>query len=96
MSETLDTLNADILFLDSLHSESFARWFIESFVLTASEETLFHMHDILPRHARVRKYGGPPFEKKQENIYQKMRNVARNLIKGKRVSGGEAIEPKIF
>jgi hypothetical protein len=53
--------NASILFLDSLHTEAFARWFIERFVLPAPPDSLFHMHDIMPPDARVRKSGGPPF-----------------------------------
>lgn len=53
----------DIYFLDSLHTDTFARWFIESHVLRASRgDALFHMHDIMPRHARVRLHDGPPFE----------------------------------
>jgi len=50
-----------ILFLDSLHTEAFAAWFIERFVLSAPTDALFHMHDIMPPDARVRKFGGPPF-----------------------------------
>jgi predicted O-methyltransferase YrrM len=53
----------DLYFLDSLHTDTFARWFIEAHVLKASRnDALFHMHDILPRHARVRCFNGPPFE----------------------------------
>lgn len=54
-------VNASILFLDSLHTEAFARWFVERFVLGAPRDALFHMHDIMPPDARVRKFGGPPF-----------------------------------
>ena len=53
--------DAGILFLDSLHTEAFARWFIERFVLRAPPEALFQMHDIMPPDARVRKFGEPPF-----------------------------------
>lgn len=53
----------DLYFLDSLHTDTFARWFIETHVLKASRnDALFHMHDILPHHARVRCFNGPPFE----------------------------------
>ncbi len=53
----------NLYFLDSLHTNTFARWFIETHVLKASRsDALFHMHDILPRHARVRCHNGPPFE----------------------------------
>ena len=52
-----------IYFLDSLHAEEFARWFIESHVLHSDRiDALFHMHDILPLHARVRRWDAPPFE----------------------------------
>jgi len=53
----------NLYFLDSVHTNTFARWFIETHVLKASKnDALFHMHDIMPRHARVRCYNGPPFE----------------------------------
>jgi len=57
-----DKKEVDIMFLDSLHTESFARWFIENFVLLAKRNALFHMHDILPLHATVRCWDGPPWE----------------------------------
>lgn len=51
-----------IYFLDSLHTEEFARWFLESHVQRSDRiDALFHMHDILPLHARVRRYNAPPF-----------------------------------
>jgi len=53
----------DLYFLDSLHTDTFARWFIENHILKATRnDALFHMHDILPRHARVRCFDGPPFD----------------------------------
>jgi hypothetical protein len=53
----------NLYFLDSLHTDTFARWFIKTHVLRASKnDAMFHMHDILPRHARVRCFNGPPFE----------------------------------
>ncbi len=52
-----------IYFLDSLHTEAFARWFIETHVMKALDMgALFHMHDIMPRNARVRAWGAPPVE----------------------------------
>ncbi len=52
-----------IYFLDSLHTEGFARWFIENHVMRSDRiDALFHMHDILPLHARVRRYNTPPLE----------------------------------
>jgi predicted O-methyltransferase YrrM len=44
----------EILFLDSEHTEEFARWFLGALVLSTSPESLFHMHDILPPTASVR------------------------------------------
>lgn len=56
-------LDYDIYFLDSLHTEAFAHWFIETHVMpTNRRNALFHMHDILPRHARVRCWNAPPVE----------------------------------
>ena len=49
------TADYDIHFLDSLHTEAFARWFIETHVMTANRpDALFHMHDILPANADIR------------------------------------------
>jgi len=47
--------DCDIYFLDSLHTEDFARWFIETHVMASSRpDALFHMHDILPHSADIR------------------------------------------
>jgi Methyltransferase domain len=52
-----------IYFLDSLHTEDFARWFIDAHVMRAERtDALFHMHDIMPLHARVRRWNRPPFD----------------------------------
>jgi len=52
-----------IYFLDSIHTEEFARWFIEQHVMRADRiDAIFHMHDILPISARVRRWNTPPFE----------------------------------
>ncbi len=49
-----------IYFLDSVHTEDFLRWFLEAHVLPAERiDSLFHMHDILPRSARVRRWSSP-------------------------------------
>jgi predicted O-methyltransferase YrrM len=83
----------NLYFLDSLHTETFARWFIETHVLKASRrDALFHMHDVLPRHARVRCHNGPPFEgtpldpnrkisgsKKLKRTIKKILNVERQV-----------------
>ena len=55
-----------IYFLDSLHTEDFARWFIDTHVMRAERtDALFHMHDIMPLHARVRRWNRPPFEENE-------------------------------
>ncbi len=52
-----------IYFLDSIHTEEFARWFIEQHVMRSERiDAIFHMHDILPLTARVRRWNTPPFE----------------------------------
>jgi hypothetical protein len=52
-----------IYFLDSVHTEEFARWFIEQHVMRSERiDAIFHMHDILPLNARVRRWNTPPFE----------------------------------
>jgi len=50
-----------IYFLDSAHTESFLRWFIEEHIMPAERiDALFHIHDILPRSGRVRRWNTPP------------------------------------
>lgn len=61
ISKIKDIENFDIFFLDSLHTQEFAEWFIVSTVLKAKPEALFHMHDIMPIDARVRMFDGPPW-----------------------------------
>lgn len=51
----------DLLFLDSLHSEAFARWYLETLLPRLGARVPVHIHDILPPHARVRHFDGPPF-----------------------------------
>jgi hypothetical protein len=43
-----------ICFLDGLHDAWFFRWFCKAVVQQASDHALFHVHDVLPRDARVR------------------------------------------
>jgi len=50
-----------LLFLDSLHSEDFARWYLETLLPRLPPQVPVHIHDILPPHARVRHFHGPPF-----------------------------------
>lgn len=63
----------DIYFLDSLHSEDFARWFVKSHILpSVKNNSLFHMHDIMPRHAKVRCWQALPIKQKVKNIIKKI------------------------
>jgi hypothetical protein len=66
-----------LLFLDSLHTEAFARWFIERWVLTAPADRLMHIHDIMPPTARVRFDGGPPW---RHAWMESLRDVVRRLV----------------
>ena len=77
-----DLSKVDIFFLDSLHNEQFARWFIDSLVLKSKDSALFHMHDILPTHARVRKSGGPPWGFFSLHTYHKASWKILNLLQG--------------
>lgn len=43
----------EILFLDSEHTDEFARFFLDTFLPGTHPESLFHMHDTLPPKARV-------------------------------------------
>ena len=72
-----------IYFLDSLHTEEFAKWFIENHVLRSDRiDALFHMHDILPLHARVRRWDAPPFEGSDldPNLGKKQTSLVMRLI----------------
>lgn len=69
-----------IYFLDSLHTEEFARWFIDTHIMRSEQkDALFHMHDIMPLHARVRRWNTPPFknnefdEKPMQSWFEKIR-----------------------
>lgn len=68
-----------LLFLDSLHTEEFCRWFIETFVLHAQSDTLFQVHDVMPKEAKVRKAGGPPWPDKRGGIKTLLRFVLRGF-----------------
>jgi len=50
--KNLASCEAEILFLDAVHTEEFARWFIGIFSM--KEDTLFQIHDVLPSNARVK------------------------------------------
>jgi len=63
-SERILSLNPPILlFLDSLHTVEFARWFIERWVMRVPPEILFHVHDVMPPSARVRFDGMPRWKR---------------------------------
>jgi predicted O-methyltransferase YrrM len=53
LAERAGRQDREILFLDSEHTETFARFYLDSFLVDTADESLFHMHDILPPHARV-------------------------------------------
>ena len=65
-----------LLFLDSLHTEAFARWFIDQWVLGAPADTLLQIHDVMPPTARVRFDGGPPW---RDAWMEPFLDVARRL-----------------
>jgi predicted O-methyltransferase YrrM len=48
---------AELLFLDSLHTAEFMLWFMEALVRPAPAGALFHVHDTLPWSARLRREG---------------------------------------
>lgn len=76
-----------IYFLGSLHTEDFARWFIDTHVIRSEKtEALFHVHDIMPLHARVRRWNEPPFkgnefeEKPTQAWFRKIKKKAGRLF----------------
>lgn len=66
-----------ILFLDSLHTEEFARWFIGRWVTAVPTDTLFQVHDVMPPTARVRFDKGPPWKGEAKEIIS---NWARRIL----------------
>jgi predicted O-methyltransferase YrrM len=78
--------NCDIQFLDSDHTESFARWFIDELVMkNTKKNALFHMHDILPEHAKVRKFDGPPWGINTIHFYRKIVWKLINSLQGVKI-----------
>jgi hypothetical protein len=65
-----------MLFLDSLHTEEFARWFINRWVSMVLGDTLFQVHDVMPPNARVRFDNGPPWK---DGFNAIARNLARQI-----------------
>lgn len=53
ISKRRKMMDKEILFLDSEHTEEFARFFLDAFLPDTHTESLFQMHDILPLHAKV-------------------------------------------
>lgn len=73
ISKVKDLEDIVIYFLDSEHTEEFARWFIEEIVLKSrNKEAIFHMHDIMPLSAEVRKFGGPPWDISTLHFYRRI------------------------
>lgn len=77
-------LDYTIYFLDSLHREDFARWFIDTHVMRSDRiDAIFHMHDIMPLHARVRRWNAPPLagdefdEKPRRSSFDKIKDMVR-------------------
>jgi predicted O-methyltransferase YrrM len=84
-----------ILFLDSLHTEEFARWFINRWVLDAPADTLFHVHDVMPAAARVRIDGKPPWTSFDELI-ETVRDAARRLLQRPTTKSLGFVTPPVF
>ncbi|MFQ5915183.1 MAG: O-methyltransferase [Nitrospinota bacterium] len=78
---------SEMLFLDSVHTETFARWFIETLVTKARKEALFQMHDILPLEARVRHRGGPPWPLLPQ-VYRRTRHLLGDIVRGRPLARG--------
>ncbi len=84
-----------LLFLDSLHTEAFARWFIERWVLAAPPETLFHVHDVMPPSARVRLGGRPPWSL-ADRLIEAGRDLGRLLLGKATTKALGMVQPPIF
>jgi hypothetical protein len=76
----------NVYFLDSLHTEDFARWFMDTHIMRSDRiDALFHMHDILPLHSRVRRWNAPPFEsdefdeKPMQSMFEKIKDKIHAL-----------------
>ena len=77
----------NVYFLDSLHTEDFARWFMDTHIMRSDRiDALFHMHDILPLHSRVRRWNAPPFEsdefdeKPRQSMFEKIKDKVHDLV----------------
>jgi hypothetical protein len=77
----------NVYFLDSLHTEDFVRWFMDTHIMRSDRiDALFHMHDILPLHSRVRRWNAPPFEsdefdeKPGQSMFEKIKDKVRDLV----------------
>jgi len=79
-----------LLFLDSLHTEEFCRWFIKSFVLHVPPDTLLQVHDAMPKDATVRKAGGPPWPSKRG-----VKALARYVLRGFQTMNDGRIKPVV-
>jgi hypothetical protein len=77
----------NVYFLDSLHTEDFARWFMDTHIMRSDRiDALFHMHDVLPLHSRVRRWNAPPFEsdefdeKPRQSMLEKIKDKVHDLF----------------
>ena len=71
--KNLTSLGAEILFLDAVHKEEFARWFIEASRM--KEDTLLQVHDVLPSNACVKIKGKTwqhPLRSSEEDYFRKL------------------------
>jgi predicted O-methyltransferase YrrM len=66
-----------LLFLDSLHTADFAKWFMRRWVLGAPKGTLLQVHDCMPDGARVRFDGGPPWRKTR---FGRLHDIGRRIL----------------
>jgi hypothetical protein len=88
----------DIYFLDSLHTKNFAEWFIKNHVFPSVKiNSLFHMHDIMPYHAKVRCWNAPPIERSpldpSVSFKQKIANIAMKILIKKDASATDELIP---
>ncbi len=92
-----------IYFLDSLHTEDFARCIIDTHVMRAERAAaLFHMHDIMPLHSRVRRWNRPPFDedefedKPEQSWLEKIKKRLEGLVRPPHHSGNRKIPIRVY
>ena len=92
----------NVYFLDSLHTEDFARWFIDTHIMRSDRiDALFQMHDILPLHSRVRRWDAPPFEsdefdeKPRQSMFEKIKDKVGDLVQIPRRQEGQRVSIQV-